>query len=66
MIMPGDHAEVEVTLMRRMPFLPTQTFTIRENKTTVATGRVIESLPSVDVPKQSLGALDFSKSSKTK
>nr|CAD7445141.1 unnamed protein product [Timema bartmani] len=38
MIMPGEHAPVYLTLMRRMVMTLGQPFTIRENNATVATG----------------------------
>ncbi|KAH8284497.1 hypothetical protein KR018_000864 [Drosophila ironensis] len=54
MLMPGEHGEVRVTLMRKMVMTPGQAFTIRENGATVATGMITERLPSLDLPKNKL------------
>lgn len=56
MIMPGEHAEVYITLQWKMVMIPTQPFTIRENAITVATGMITEVLESKDVP-NTLGKL---------
>ncbi|KAF6207960.1 hypothetical protein GE061_016409 [Apolygus lucorum] len=48
MSMPGDHSNVRLTLLKRMPMNPGQCFTIRENQYTVATGMVTKILPAVD------------------
>ncbi|KAH6939781.1 hypothetical protein HPB50_021603 [Hyalomma asiaticum] len=47
MLMPGDFAEVELTLPKKMLMVPGQSFTIREEKQTVATGIISRILPSV-------------------
>lgn len=57
MIMPGEHGEVVLTLLTKMVMMKGQTFTIRENKVTVATGIVTEVLPLIPVPK-GLGKLE--------
>lgn len=57
MIMPGEHGNVELTLLTKMVMMPGQTFTIRENKVTVATGIITETLPSVVIVKN-LGKLE--------
>ncbi|XP_018320206.1 uncharacterized protein LOC108733527 [Agrilus planipennis] len=49
MLLPGDHGKVYITLMWKMVMTPGQSFTIRENNVTVATGIVTETLPSVEV-----------------
>ncbi|GLH12442.1 Elongation factor 1-alpha [Gryllus bimaculatus] len=49
MIMPGEHARVIITLLRGMVLLEGQSFTIRENNQTVATGIVAKILPSVSL-----------------
>ncbi|XP_071453110.1 elongation factor Tu [Hetaerina americana] len=54
MVMPGEHATVSLTLMKKMVFDPGQSFTVRENNRTVATGIVIEVKPSVRIPKSNL------------
>lgn len=55
MIMPGEHATVYVTLLRKMVMLVGDPFTIRENNVTVATGIITQRLGSVPVPKSNLG-----------
>lgn len=49
MLMPGEHATVELTLLRKMIMTMGQPFTIRENNVTVATGIITKVLPSIDV-----------------
>lgn len=49
MIMPGDHGAIKLTLLRKMVMTPGQSFTIRENGSTVATGIVTKSLKSLDL-----------------
>lgn len=56
MLMPGEHATVQLTLLRKMIMTMGQQFTIRENNVTVATGIVARVLDSIHVPK-SLGKL---------
>lgn len=51
MIMPGEHGNVTLTLLTKMVMLQGQTFTIRENKVTVATGIVTEVLPLIHLPR---------------
>ncbi|KAL4709692.1 hypothetical protein ACJJTC_007423 [Scirpophaga incertulas] len=55
MMMPGDHGEVYLTLLEGMVMTMGQPFTIRENNVTVATGIIIATLPSIEVPKRKLG-----------
>ncbi|XP_072946515.1 elongation factor Tu-like [Epargyreus clarus] len=59
MLMPGDHADVYLTLLEGMVMIEGQPFTIRENNVTVATGIVTETLPSVDVPRGKLGKVEL-------
>ncbi|XP_053687591.1 elongation factor Tu [Sabethes cyaneus] len=54
MLMPGDHGAIRLTLLRKMVMSCGQTFTIRENGKTVATGLVTEILNSVDLPQKKL------------
>ncbi|XP_055535428.1 elongation factor Tu [Wyeomyia smithii] len=54
MLMPGDHGAIRLTLLRKMVMSCGQTFTIRENGKTVATGIVTEVLDSVDLPQKKL------------
>jgi len=41
MIMPGDQATVRVSIPDKMPLMEGQNFTLRENKITVGTGRIV-------------------------
>ncbi|XP_037781135.1 elongation factor Tu-like [Penaeus monodon] len=61
MVMPGDHTKVEVTLQERMVMTGGQSFTIRENNATVATGMVTKVLRSVEIPMKRLDKVDFEK-----
>ncbi|XP_047481296.1 elongation factor Tu-like [Penaeus chinensis] len=61
MVMPGDHTKVEVTLQERMVMTGGQSFTIRENNATVATGIVTKVLRSVEIPMKRLDRVDFEK-----
>lgn len=57
--MPGEHAQTKVTLMKRMPLMVGQAFTIRENKSTVVTGVITKKLESVHVVKTKLNKLEL-------
>ncbi|CAK1547638.1 unnamed protein product [Leptosia nina] len=59
MLMPGDHAEVYLTLLEGMVMTTGQPFTIRENNVTVATGIVTETLKTIDVPNGKLGRVEL-------
>ena len=39
--MPGDQATVRVSIPDKMPLMEGQNFTLRENKMTVGTGRIV-------------------------
>ena len=54
MLMPGEHGDVRVTLMRKMVMTPGQAFTLRENGATVATGMITKRRQSLDLPKNKL------------
>lgn len=54
MIMPGEHANVRITLLRKMVMTRGQAFTLRENGATVATGMILERKPSIELPKNKL------------
>lgn len=56
--MPGDHGEIYITLQWKMVMTTGQSFTIRENNITVATGIVTETLESIVVP-TTLGKLSL-------
>ncbi|XP_067634432.1 elongation factor Tu [Eurosta solidaginis] len=57
MLMPGEHAKVRITLLRKMVLIPGQAFTIRENGATVATGMITERKPALDIPKNKLSKI---------
>jgi len=57
-IMPGDHAKVHLTLLYGMHMKIGQSFTIRENLKTVASGIITGYLPNIDIP-HNLGILDL-------
>lgn len=49
MLMPGEHGKVYITLLWKMVMTAGQSFTIRENNITVATGIIVETLPQVEI-----------------
>ena len=55
--MPGDHGKVHVTLTEDMALEIGQNFTVRENNRTIATGKIIEFLPSILLKTPNLGKL---------
>ena len=55
MIMPGEHGAVYLTLLRKMVMTEGQSFTIRENNQTVATGIIVKILSNVNIVKSNLG-----------
>ncbi|KAL3184322.1 hypothetical protein MRX96_022936 [Rhipicephalus microplus] len=59
MLMPGEFAEVELTLPRKMLMVPGQSFSIREEKHTVATGIISRILPSVIATTAQVGKIDL-------
>lgn len=59
MIMPGEHGKVFLTLLWKMVMIPGQPFTVRENKVTVATGIIVDTLQDVVIDKN-LGKLEIS------
>lgn len=60
MLMPGENAQTRITLLKRMPLMEGQTFTIRENKTTVVTGIITKKLKSLNVEKAKLNKVQIS------
>lgn len=51
MIMPGEQATIKLTLLRNMPIFEGQTFTLRENKITIGTGKVTKLLTPIETAK---------------
>ena len=47
MIIPGDNANLKLTVLKTMPLFVGQKFTIRENRQTVATGVISKLLPPI-------------------
>lgn len=60
MIMPGEHGNVTLTLLKKMIMGNGQPFTIRENNVTVGTGIITETLPNVHTQHKGLGKLNLS------
>lgn len=58
MLMPGEHGQVRLTLLKKMVMTSGQQFTIRENGKTVATGIVTKSLKSVELPHNKLSKVE--------
>lgn len=56
LLMPGEHAQAMVTLIRTMPFRKGISFTLRDgsNKQTIAKGMISELLPPIHVEKHNL------------
>lgn len=50
MLIPGEHANVRLTIFKKMVMNPGQPFTIREGHITVATGIITNELESVELP----------------
>lgn len=57
MIMPGDHGNINLTLLKKMVMSKGQPFTIRENGATVATGIITEKCDSLNLPMNKLSKL---------
>jgi elongation factor Tu len=58
-LMPGDNAKVHLTLLYGMHMKIGQSFTIRENKHTIASGIITAYLPNIEIPNNNLGLLDL-------
>lgn len=58
MVMPGEHAEVTLTLLNKMIMDIGQPFTVRENGRTVATGIISEILSNVNVSRNNLSKVN--------
>lgn len=57
MIMPGEHGDVQITLLNKMIMDIGQPFTIRENGRTVATGIISKVLPNIHLTKNNLSTI---------
>ncbi|XP_066592757.1 elongation factor Tu, mitochondrial isoform X2 [Prorops nasuta] len=56
-LMPGEHAKTLITLQECMPMEVGQVFTVRENRTTVATGRITKVLNKLNFNKRKMNKL---------
>ncbi|CAB3380070.1 Hypothetical predicted protein [Cloeon dipterum] len=54
MFMPGQHGQVLLTLIKKMVMSDGQSFTVRENNKTVATGTIVKTLESLHFPNNKL------------
>ncbi|XP_012284289.1 uncharacterized protein LOC105701794 isoform X2 [Orussus abietinus] len=54
MLMPGEHTKTRLSLLKKMPLMEGQSFTIRENRCTVATGIVTKVFPSILIDKRKM------------
>ncbi|XP_063978817.1 elongation factor Tu-like [Diachasmimorpha longicaudata] len=54
MLMPGEQCKTNLTLVKKMPIIEGQSFTIRENRSTVATGIITKTLKSLHIDKKKL------------
>lgn len=50
MLIPGEHANIRLTIFKKMVMNNGQAFTIREGHVTVATGIITKAHPSVELP----------------
>ncbi|BES87652.1 Elongation factor [Nesidiocoris tenuis] len=60
MLMPGEHATVRLTLLKKMAMNQGQSFTMRENQLTVATGVITKTLPPINFNKLDKVQIDVS------
>ncbi|CAG5089126.1 Similar to Tufm: Elongation factor Tu, partial [Cotesia congregata] len=54
MLMPGEQCSTKLTLIKRMPMMVGQTFTVREGRNTIATGQITKLLKPLIVDKRKL------------
>lgn len=59
MIMPGDNAQVTITLLKSMVILPGQPFSVRDGMQTVASGIIHQAYDPVFVPEKKLFRYDW-------
>ncbi|XP_043475773.1 elongation factor Tu-like [Leptopilina heterotoma] len=53
-LMPGEHATTRITFLDKMPVMVGQNFTVREQKRTIATGRITKVMDSLHVDKKKI------------
>ena len=54
MVMPGESADLKLTILRTMPIQEGQNFTLREGNLTVGTGIITKRLPAIHVHRNTL------------
>ncbi|XP_034938901.1 elongation factor Tu-like [Chelonus insularis] len=54
MLMPGEQCTTKLTLVRKMPMIIGQTFTVREGRSTIATGKITKILKPLVVNKKKI------------
>lgn len=59
MLMPGEHSEIQITLLNKMVMNIGQPFTVRENGRTVATGIITKILPNINIVKNNLSKIQI-------
>lgn len=57
MLMPGEQTTMRLTLLDKMPIIVGQNFTVREHRTTVATGRITKVMESLFFDKKKMNKL---------
>ena len=58
MIIPGESSQVKISMLHKMPMFVGQRFTLRENKSTVASGIITKLNPHIEMlPRQKLSKL---------
>ncbi|KAJ8678563.1 hypothetical protein QAD02_014350 [Eretmocerus hayati] len=59
MLMPGEQCTARLTLQDSMPMLEGQTFTVREQKQTVATGMITKILDHIEVDRRKMNKIEI-------
>lgn len=59
MLMPGEQATARLTLLDSMPMLTGDTFTIREQKSTVLTGIITKVYDRIQVDKRKMNKIEI-------
>ncbi|XP_011313300.1 elongation factor Tu, mitochondrial-like [Fopius arisanus] len=57
MLMPGEQCATNLTLVKKMPIVEGQSFTIRENRSTIATGIITKALKPLNIDKKRLNLI---------
>jgi len=50
MIIPGESSQIKISMLKKMPMFVGQRFTLRENKSTVASGIITKLNPHIEMP----------------